>query len=83
LECWHVESDRCRRKIHTKEVAVPELDFTVSAVVALTHPCMRPANVRLRQYRLLRGRNAEKAMLMEALVYAGLQPATWESSHDR
>ncbi len=74
--------DVAEKSIQT-EVAVPELDFTVSAVVALTHPCMRPVNVRLRQYDLLRGRNAEKAMLMEALVYAGLQPATWESSHDR
>jgi len=58
-----------------KDVAVLDLDFTVAAAVALTHPCLRPANVRRRSYgplaEKLRGHDAEKMMLRDALAHAG------------
>ena len=43
------------------------------AVVALTHPCLRKVNVRLRRYRGLTGEDAELAMLREAFKRPGLQ----------
>lgn len=67
-----------------KDVAVPDLGFTVAATVALTHPCLRPVNVRRRSYDLLpshggekklRGHEAERMMLRDALTHAGLLPA--------
>lgn len=44
--------------------------FTAT-VAALTHPCYAHANVRLRRYARLAGREAETALLLDALAAAG------------
>jgi len=70
-----------------KDVAIPNLGFTVAAVVALTHPCLRPANVWRRAYAkgplLLHGHEAEETMLREALAHAGLPSMKPENPHAR
>lgn len=50
----------------------------VCASVALTHPCLRPANVRRRTWESLRGDPAEIQMVRHVLNVAGLgvQPGT-------
>jgi len=68
-----------------KDVAVPDLGFTIAAVVALTHPCLRPANVRRRSYKKgllrLRGQDAEEAMLGDALAHARFLSMKPENPH--
>ncbi|PLS79573.1 MAG: hypothetical protein CYG59_12535 [Chloroflexi bacterium] len=44
-----------------------------TAVVALTHPSLRPANIGRRHYRELRGNEAEVAMVREAINVSGIE----------
>jgi len=53
-------------------VTFPPLPGIRATVVALTHPCLRPACVRHRRYQDLAGADAELQMLREALARSSL-----------
>jgi uracil-DNA glycosylase len=67
------EIDRAGPVVHG--VTFSGTDAPACSVVALTHPCLRPSNIRRRRYRSLKGHAAEVALIREAMEVSGFAEA--------